>query len=92
MLGIILSCYKEFSSRLTVSETLGRRSTSLDIVRAFAFNTIGTFSKQDAMFACPRLGSSSVESALKKLVADGTLTRIGAGRQTRYVRSDALTE
>jgi len=39
--------------------------------------------------ACPSLGSSSVESALKKLVEDGTLTRLGAGRNTHYVRSDA---
>lgn len=39
---------------------------------------------------CPTLGSLSVESALKKLVHDGFLTRLGAGRKTHYVRSYAL--
>lgn len=32
--------------------------------------------------------SSSVEAALKKLVEDGTLRRLGAGRKTLYVRAD----
>lgn len=40
---------------------------------------------------CPSLGSSSVESALKKLVDEGYLVRIGSGRKTMYVRGDALT-
>lgn len=40
--------------------------------------------------AAPSLGSSSVEAALKKLVQDGTITRLGSGRKTHYVRSDAL--
>ena len=38
--------------------------------------------------SCPSLGSSSVEAALKKLVEDGTLRRLGAGRKTLYVRAD----
>ena len=32
-----------------------------------------------------------VESALKKLVDEGYLVRIGSGRKTRYVRADAIT-
>lgn len=38
------------------------------------------------------LGSSSVESALKKLVEDGTLKRIGTGRKTNYVNADAYED
>lgn len=45
---------------------------------------------QNALAGCPSLGSSSVEAALKKLGQDGTLTRLGSGRKTHYVRSDAL--
>ena len=89
MLGIILACYREFEARVTIAENSGGRSTSYDIVKEFVLNKIGTFTKQEAMMACPSLGSSSVESALKKLVEDGTLTRLGAGRKTHYVRSDA---
>ena len=51
---------------------------------------IGRFSKQEVLVACSSLGSSSVESALKKLVDDGTLVRMGAGRKTVYARADAI--
>ena len=90
MLGIILGCYREFEERLTLSEKSGLKSTAYDVVREYAMNHIGTFTKQNALAGCPSLGSSSVEAALKKLVQDGTLTRIGSGRKTHYVRSDAL--
>ena len=90
MLGILLSCYREFESRVGTAGKAGGRSTSYDIVKAYTLHTIGTFTKQDALVACPSLGSSSVEAALRKLVADGTIQKIGAGRKTHYVRSDAL--
>ena len=32
--------------------------------------------------ACPGFGTSSIESALKKLTEEGVLERIGAGRKT----------
>ncbi len=90
LLGIILSCYRDFDSRISTVEEAGARSTSYDIVRRYALDKMGPFTKTDALEACPSLGSSSVESALKKLVDDGTLTRIGAGRKTHYVRSDSV--
>ena len=48
---------------------------------------IGRFSKQEVPIGCPGPGSSSVESALKKLVDDGTPVRLGAGRKTLYARA-----
>lgn len=90
MMGVILSCYREFENRINTVWKAGAKSTSYDIVREYVLNKIGTFTKQEALAACPSLGSSSVESALKKLVADGTIAKMGAGRKTHYVRSDAL--
>ena len=90
MLGVILSCYREFEERITIANKAGAKSTSYDIVKEFASSKIGTFTKQDAVIACPSLGSSSIEAALKKLVAEGTLAKMGAGRKTHYVRSDAF--
>ena len=92
MLSIILSCYKEFEARVSIAYTSGAKSTSYDIVKAYVSERIGKFSKQEVLVGCPSLGSSSVESALKKLVEDGTLVRIGAGRKTLYARADAITE
>ena len=89
MLSIILSCYKEFEARVSIAYVSGAKSTSYDVVKAYVSERIGKFSKQEVLMGCPSLGSSSVESALKKLVEDGTLVRIGAGRKTMYARADS---
>ena len=86
MLGIILSCYREFEKRVGVAWQSGAKSTSYDIVKQYVNSTIGTFTKQDALAGCPTLGSSSVEAALKKLVSEGALERLGSGRKTHYAR------
>jgi Fic family protein len=88
MLGIILSCYREFENRVGVAWQSGAKSTSYDIVKQYANSTIGTFTKQDALAGCPTLGSSSVEAALKKLVNEGAVERLGSGRKTHYVRKE----
>ncbi len=90
MLGVILSCYREFENRFNIVHDSGSKSTSYDIVKAYVVERIGKFTKQEVLIGCPSLGSSSVESALKKLVDDGTLIRIGAGRKTMYVRADSV--
>lgn len=71
MLSIILSCYKEFERRVSIAHASGAKSTSYDIIKAYTSERIGKFSKQEVLTSCPSLGSSSVESALKKLVEDG---------------------
>ena len=88
MLGVILSCYREFENRVGFAWQTGAKSTSYDIVKQYAQSKIGTFTKQEALIACPSLGSSSVEAALKKLVSEGVIDRLGAGRQTHYVRNE----
>ena len=87
LLGIILSCYREFESRVLLAAKTGKKSNAYDIVKLFTENTLGKFSKQDALLSCPSLGSSSVESALKKLVEEGTIIKTGAGRKTMYMRN-----
>ena len=87
MLGIILSCYREFESRVMLTSKAGAKSTSYDIVKAYTETTLGKFSKQDALVSCPSLGSSSVESALKKLVEEGAIIRTGSGRKTMYMKN-----
>ena len=88
MLGIILSCYRDFENRVCVAWSTGAKSTSYDIVKKYIETKIGTFTKQDALAGCPSLGSSSVEAALKKLVHEEVIERIGAGRKTHYVRKN----
>ena len=87
MLGIILSCYKEFEDRISIAERSGSKSTSYDVVKSYVNGTLGKFSKKDALVSCPNLGSSSVESALKKLVEEGAVIRTGSGRKTMYMKN-----
>ncbi len=47
---------------------------------------IGKFNKQDIRELCPSLSVSSVEGALRKLVASGELKREGKGKATFYIR------
>jgi Fic family protein len=88
MLGIILSCYRDFENRVGFAWQSGAKSTSYDIVKQYVHSTIGTFTKQDALAGCPTLGSSSVEAALKKLVNEGAVEKLGSGRKTHYVRKE----
>ena len=56
------------------------------MVRKAALNKIGRFTKQDIREQCPSLSLSSVEGALRKMVASGELKREGAGKTTCYIR------
>lgn len=90
MLGVILYCYREFEARVTITEKSGIKSTSYDIVKEYVSTKIGTFTKQDVLIGCPKLGSSSAEASLKKLVDEKFITRLGSGRKTHYVRNNFL--
>ena len=54
-------------------------------------NKIGRFKKQDIMELCPSLSLSSVEGALRKLVAEGELAREGNGKNTATIASSDNT-
>ena len=84
LLGTILSAYKDFADRFALVET---KLPALETVRRATMDRVGRFTKQDIRELCPSLSVSSVEGALRKLVASGELTREGAGKKTRYYRS-----
>lgn len=88
MLGVILKCYRDLDERITIVDKAGIKHTSYDIVKAYVTNTIGKFTKKDALIACFSLGSSSVELALKKLVEDNVISRFGLGKNTYYIKND----
>ena len=59
---------------------------AVEMVRKAAMNKIGRFNKQDIRELCPTLSLSSVEGALRKMVASGELKREGKGKSTCYIR------
>ena len=85
LLGTILGAYRDFEDRFALVET---KLTALEMVRRAAQNKIGRFTKQDIRELCPSLSLSSVEGALRKLVASGELNREGNGKNTHYYRTN----
>ena len=83
LLGTILAAYKDFEDRFALVET---RRSALETVRSATMNKIGRFTKQDIRELCPSLSISSVEGALRKLVASGELRREGNGKNICYYR------
>ena len=56
------------------------------MVRRASKNRLGRFSKQDLRELCPTLSDSSIEGALRKLLAAGELKKEGKGKYTCYFR------
>ena len=83
LLGTILAAYKDFEDRFSLVET---KLPALETVRRATMNKIGRFSKQDIRELCPSLSISSIEGALRKMVAEGELKREGNGKNIRYFR------
>ncbi len=85
ILGTILSAYHKFEDRVFIVET---KQSAEEMVRKAVHLKIGRFTKQDIRELCPSLSVSSVEGALRKMVASGELKREGVGRATYYVRQE----
>ena len=83
LLGTILAAYKDFGDRFAIVE---EKLPAIDMVRKAVLNKIGRFTKQDIREQCPSLSLSSVEAALRKMVASGELKREGIGKSTCYIR------
>lgn len=83
LLGTVLSAYRDFEDRFALVET---RRSALDMVRLAAGSKIGSFTKRDMRELCPSLSISSIEGALRRLVAMGELKREGNGKNTHYLR------
>ena len=83
LLGTILAAYRDFDDRFALVET---KLSAEETVRRATLQKIGRFKKQDIREMCPSLSISSVEGALRKLVAAGELKREGVGKSICYYR------
>ncbi|MGN0608539.1 MAG: hypothetical protein ACI4J6_05000 [Oscillospiraceae bacterium] len=83
ILGTILAAYKDFDDRMALVET---KLPAIEMVRRASKNKIGRFNKQDIRELCPTLSVSSIEGALRKMVAAGELKKDGIGKSTCYFR------
>ena len=82
LLGIVLAAYREFSSRAEVLITKGLSKSGR--VREIIQNTTGKITKAQIMSQCPDISQKTVERALKELLDNGEIIKIGGGRYTSY--------
>ena len=82
MLGIVIAAYREFSSRvdILVSKGLSKPERVQEIIR----RTTGRITKKQIMNQCPDISQKTVERALKDLLDNGDIVKIGGGRYTSY--------
>ena len=84
LLGTILAAYRDLDDRLALVEP---KLSAEETVRRATMQKIGRFKKRDIREMCPSLSVSSIEGALRKLVAAGELKREGVGKSICYYRS-----
>lgn len=84
-LEIILSAYKEFSSRV---EYLKNRNLSKSRrIRLLFDNTLKRLSKRDIHEKCPDISTSTIEVTLNGLLKEGYIIKTGSGKNTAYIRN-----
>lgn len=83
MLGVILSAYRDFSSRVRVLTT--SRMSKPDRIREIIKDTLGKITKTEIMQKCPDISQVTVQRTLNDLIKNGDIIKIGGGRYTSYI-------
>lgn len=84
-LEIILSAYKEFSARIDLIQD--RSLSKPERIRSLFENTLQKLSKRIILEKCPDISVSTVEMTLAALLKEGYIAKIGAGKNTAYIRN-----
>lgn len=82
MLGIVMAAYREFSARVDVLIIKGLSKSAR--VREIIRNNTGQITKVQIMQQCPDVSQKTVERALKDLMDNNEIIKIGGGRYTSY--------
>ena len=83
MLGVIVSSYREFSSRV---ELLTNRGLSKpDRVREIIRGSLGKITKAEIMAQCPDISQITVQRTLAELLQNHEIIKLSGGRYTAYV-------
>ncbi|MBR2627985.1 MAG: Fic family protein, partial [Peptococcaceae bacterium] len=80
MLGIILSAYREFSSRVKTltASGLSKPERIAELIK----NTVGKITKSEIQQKCPDISTITIQRTLNNLMASGDIIKIGGGRYT----------
>lgn len=85
LLGTVISAYRDFEERF---EIVSEKTSSIETVRKAISSLIGKFTKAKIRELCPSLSISTVERALRKLIANNEIERHGTGKSIFYTRKN----
>lgn len=83
-LEVVFSAYQEFASRLEYLQN--RKLTKPERIKKLFDTTLKRVSKKKILEKCPDISMSTVEVTLSALLKEGYITKIGAGKNTSYIR------
>lgn len=83
MLGVILSAYRDFSSRVKVLTTSGMSKP--ERIKEIIKDTLGKITKTEIMDKCPDISQITVQRTLNDLLEKNDIIKIGGGRYTSYI-------
>jgi len=84
-LEVILSAYKDFSTRVELMQD--RSLSKPDRIRRIFANSLQKLSKNMILEKFPDISTSTVEMTLAALVKEGYIIKVGAGKNTTYIRN-----
>lgn len=88
MLGVVLGAYRELELRVNDAGggARGGHASKTDRVRAVFERHPGKVTKQMILEECPDISEITVKRALRGLLEEGAIEKVGSGRSTSYVR------
>ena len=82
-LGVILSAYKEFSSR--VEYITNKKLTALERISIFFQESITPINKSYLIEKCPDISETTIERVLNTLLTEEKIEKTSSGRYTEYI-------
>lgn len=84
-LSTLYMCYKELDKRFAVVH--GKKITKKARIEATVLNSLTPISKAEICRILPDASPTTVEAVLGAMVKEGSISRIGQGRSTRYIKT-----
>ncbi len=83
-LSMLFMCYKELDRRFAVVN--GRKANKTERIEAAVCDSLKPLSKADICALYPDISPTTVEAVLGRMVREGKIIKIGASKNTRYIK------
>jgi Fic family protein len=80
----LLYCYKELDKRFAVVST--KKVSKQKRVEATVLNSLLPISKSEICYILPDISPHTVELVLNRMVKEGIVSKVGEGKNTKYIR------